>query len=419
MMLQLLILFVDAFLVSVAFLAAFAMRYGLPLPQYNFAPYQDNYIFLTLIYLLVLGFNGVFKKRFASFWDVLRRVTAGLFCSMFLALSLLYVFRVRWLTFPSSIILIQFPVAVLLLFSVNSMILDAFGRIRRIVAILGAGGEQAVHLFNRPRTKVVCLEHAEQLLRCEDIHELVVSRSFRDAQQLNLLIYLLLRLRVAVLFDPGTYGRFLSASGMDSGRLSSLGITLGRKPEWEEFLMRLLDVLGSIALLVVLSPVLATIALLVKMSSPGPVFYRQTRVGKGGKHFTLYKFRTMFHQAEQDTGPVLAAPDDHRVTRVGRWLRKCRLDELPQLVNVIRGDMSLVGPRPERPYFVERHKVLQDIRLAVKPGLTGLAQIRNGYDLHPRHKIKYDYLYIQKRSALLNLYILVNTIPTVLRQTGR
>ena len=126
----------------------------------------------------------------------------------------------------------------------------------------------------------------------------------------------------------------------------------------------------------------------------------------------------MINNAEECLGPVLAAKDDSRVTPIGRVLRRTRLDELPQLFNVLRGEMSLVGPRPERPYFVERHKVLQGIRLAVKPGLTGLAQIRSFYDTKPEHKIKYDYLYIQKRSLLLNLYILLQTVPVIFCKKG-
>ena len=140
-------------------------------------------------------------------------------------------------------------------------------------------------------------------------------------------------------------------------------------------------------------------ALLIKISSPGPVFYRQQRVGKDGRLFILCKFRTMIADAEKHVGPVLATKDDARVTPVGRVLRRTRIDELPQTYNVLRGDMSLVGPRPERPFFVERHKALQGVRLAVKPGLTGLAQVRSYYDLKPTHKVKYDILYIQKRSV--------------------
>jgi len=132
----------------------------------------------------------------------------------------------------------------------------------------------------------------------------------------------------------------------------------------------------------------------------------------------LYKFRSMINGAERHVGPVWAAKDDDRVTAIGKMMRKMRIDELPQLFNVLRGDMSLVGPRPERPFFIERHRALQGVRLAVKPGITGLAQIRAFYDLKPEHKIKYDYLYIQKRSVLLNLSILLKTIPVVIRKTG-
>jgi len=126
----------------------------------------------------------------------------------------------------------------------------------------------------------------------------------------------------------------------------------------------------------------------------------------------------MIDDAEKHVGPVLATRDDDRVTPVGRILRRMRIDELPQIYNVLRGDMSLVGPRPERPFFVERHKALQGVRLAVKPGLTGLAQVRSFYDLKPAHKVKYDYLYIQKRSLFLNIRILLQTIPALFTKKG-
>ncbi|MCL5279174.1 MAG: sugar transferase [Planctomycetes bacterium] len=185
-----------------------------------------------------------------------------------------------------------------------------------------------------------------------------------------------------------------------------------------EFLIRLLDIVGSLVMLVVALPVMVVAGVLIKMTSAGPVFYKQERVGQGGRLFTLYKFRTMIDNAEKHMGPVWAAPDDDRVTPVGRILRRMHLDELPQLLNTLRGDMSLVGPRPERPFFVERHQALQGVRLAVKPGLTGLAQVRSYYDLKPAHKVKYDYLYIQNRCLLLNLYILLQTIPAVFAKKG-
>ncbi len=185
-----------------------------------------------------------------------------------------------------------------------------------------------------------------------------------------------------------------------------------------ELLIRLFDVVGSLIILICAMPVMIMAGLLIRLTSRGPILYRQERVGRGGKIFTLYKFRTMINDAEKYLGPVLAARDDERVTAMGRILRRTRLDELPQLYNVLRGDMSLVGPRPERPYFVARDKALQGARLAVRPGLTGLAQVRSFYDLKPAHKVRYDYLYIQNRSLLLNVYILLRTVPTLFAKKG-
>jgi len=191
-----------------------------------------------------------------------------------------------------------------------------------------------------------------------------------------------------------------------------------RPPQTAESLIRLLDMFGSLAIFLCTFPVMLAITLLIKLTSRGPVLYRQERVGKDGRIFTLYKFRTMIEDAEKHIGPVWAIEGDDRVTPIGRVLRRMRLDELPQLYNILRGEMSLVGPRPERPYFVARHKALQGVRLSVKPGLTGLAQVRSVYDLKPAHKVKYDYLYIQRRSLLLNIYILMHTIPVLLARKG-
>ena len=185
-----------------------------------------------------------------------------------------------------------------------------------------------------------------------------------------------------------------------------------------EFSIRTFDIVTSAAILLAAWPVLLIGALLVKLTSPGAVIYRQPRVGRHHKVFTLYKLRTMTDGAERDTGPVWASAQDRRITPVGRILRSTRIDELPQLFNVLRGDMSLVGPRPERPCFVARFEVLQGTRLAVKPGITGLAQIRGPYDLRPDRKVRYDILYIQNRSIRLNLYVLFQTIPVVFLRKG-
>jgi len=185
-----------------------------------------------------------------------------------------------------------------------------------------------------------------------------------------------------------------------------------------EALIRGLDIAGSVIMLVLAAPLMVLAAVIVKVSSLGPVLYKQRRVGKSGKIFTLYKFRTMVNHAEKVWGFIPATQDDERVTPIGKFLRRTRLDELPQLLNVLKGEMSLVGPRPENIYRVNMHAPLRGARLLVKPGITGLAQIRAFYDLKPEHKLKYDSLYIQNRSFLLNLYILLQTVPVIFLKRG-
>jgi exopolysaccharide biosynthesis polyprenyl glycosylphosphotransferase len=174
-------------------------------------------------------------------------------------------------------------------------------------------------------------------------------------------------------------------------------------------------------LFVVLLPLMALVALAVGVTSRGGVVYRQERVGKDGHPFTMLKFRTMRVGAELRTGPVLATENDPRVTWLGRWLRALRLDELPQLWNVLRGDMSFVGPRPERPEFVQSYE--QEIdgyveRLRVRPGLTGYAQVNGEYHTSPATKLKYDLAYIHNRSFWLDCRILSETLKVMLTRRG-
>jgi len=181
-------------------------------------------------------------------------------------------------------------------------------------------------------------------------------------------------------------------------------------------LKRALDlVIGCIAFIFAV-PIMAVIAVIIKLDSPGPVIYRQERVTKGGRPFVLYKFRTMVQDAEAASGPVFAVEEDQRATKVGRILRLSRLDELPQLINVVKGDMSLVGPRPERPFFVEqfsREITGYDNRHRIKPGITGIAQIAGKYNTGPREKLVFDLLYAKKNNILVDLQILFNTVKVL------
>lgn len=194
---------------------------------------------------------------------------------------------------------------------------------------------------------------------------------------------------------------------------------------WEQRVKRLLDIIISLIALVALLPVFILTALLIQLNSSGPVFFRQKRVGRNGKIFSLYKFRTMIKDAEKMTGPVWAEERDPRVTFVGKILRRMRIDEFPQLINVLNGDMSLVGPRPERPYFVDRLRRQMPFytrRLKVKPGITGWAQVKAGYDTSiedVKKKLEYDLFYIENISLRMDLKIILTTLYVMLRGKGQ
>jgi exopolysaccharide biosynthesis polyprenyl glycosylphosphotransferase len=180
----------------------------------------------------------------------------------------------------------------------------------------------------------------------------------------------------------------------------------------------------ALVALAVLTPLIVIIAVIVKLTSPGPAFYRQTRVGFNGEHFTLYKFRSMSANAEEQTGPAWATKDDPRITPVGRWLRKLRIDELPQLFNVLRGEMSIVGPRPERPEFVavlEEKIPYYRLRHSVKPGITGWAQINHKYGDTIEDtiiKLEFDLYYIKNMAFSLDAFIIFHTAKTMLLARG-
>jgi len=212
---------------------------------------------------------------------------------------------------------------------------------------------------------------------------------------------------------------------------------------WPERVYRTLDIVIATAALLALSPLIFLVAIVIRVDSPGPVVYRQLRIGLdrrqfarttshngkrvvdlGGRPFMIHKFRTMRVDAEHTTGPVWASKDDMRTTRVGRFLRSYRLDEIPQFWDVLRGDMSVVGPRPERPNFVgklRREIAEYSLRQRVRPGITGWAQVNQGYDQtvdDVRTKLEYDLEYVRRKSFWFDMRIMLRTLPVMLAREG-
>lgn len=247
----------------------------------------------------------------------------------------------------------------------------------------------------------------------------------RGRLEMNQLLQM--KLETGVNFDhlASVYEEYTGKIAVENLRPSWLIFSSGFRKSWRsQAIKRALDVIVALVAMVLCLPLMVVVAIAIKLTSRGPVFYQQERVGQHGKAFTIFKFRSMREDAETRTGAVWATQGDARVTAVGRLLRRFRLDELPQLWNVIRADMSLVGPRPERPVFVKQ--LIEQIpfygqRHVAKPGLTGWAQVRYTYGAtveDAMEKLQYDLFYLKNMSLALDLYIMLKTAKTVLLGRG-
>ena len=219
---------------------------------------------------------------------------------------------------------------------------------------------------------------------------------------------------------PELYEIFIGTVDAIVGDVPLMEITRSTVPRYYAAAKRTLDLVGSVLLFVLVSPILLVAAVAIVATDGFPIVYSQQRSGRHLKPFPVYKMRTMVKDAEKLSGAVLAEEDDPRVTRVGRFLRKTRIDELPQLFNIIAGDMSFIGPRPERPVFVNEY--CDEIpgyreRFNVKPGVTGLAQVSGGYATTPERKLKYDLIYMYHQNLAMDIQIVAETLRVVL--TGR
>ena len=202
--------------------------------------------------------------------------------------------------------------------------------------------------------------------------------------------------------------------------IQGIDYSLVKESKFYDFYQRTVDVILSLIGLIVGLPLILIFGLLIKLEDKGPMTYKQERVGKDGKVFYIYKLRSMRTDAEK-FGAQWATKNDPRITKVGNFIRKTRIDELPQLFNILRGDMSIIGPRPERPSFtIEFNKDIPGFinRLAVRPGLTGWAQVNGGYEMTPEEKLKADIYYMKHRSFFMDMNILLKTVKVVFTGEG-
>ena len=421
------------------------------LPAYNFDAFLTLSPLIVLAYVVGAWVYGLYDpERADTGWAVVRSAAAATFLGTVLTLALAYLGGPLTRALPRPVPIIAWFTVFALLVTWRTLFLR-FGNVRwpeQRVLIVGTGAtsvELAEEVTQRakwgwrvtglvdPSLETCGVESREAggfpVLGCAaDIAAIATKHRANRVIVVSpvalreLVESLVMADEVSVRVDvvPELYEIFIGTVDAIVGDVPLMEITRSTVPRYYAAAKRVIDVIGAAVLLVVLSPILLVAALGIVFTDGWPIVFSQERSGRHMKPFDVYKLRTMVKDAEKLSGPVLAEEDDPRITRVGRFLRKTRIDELPQLFNILVGDMSFVGPRPERPYFVEQF--IDEIpgyreRFNVKPGATGLAQVSGGYATTPERKLKYDLIYMYHQNLAMDIQIVAETLRVVL--TGR
>lgn len=438
---QILILCLDLIAINAAIVLSFLLRFLGKLPKYNFQAYLDLAAYITIIFASIYYIHDLYDvDRHFDWSGTVARVVQANLLGILTVLALSFAFRA--FSFPRLVFLISYFVITLLVLIARLLVTKFFAlelpKERVLVASTAEYLKRLVDEVNqRKRLGLILAGKLELNLKEEPVegiaHKIVKKALDVGADRIILacerslpgLVFNIaenmpkgIRLQVV----PGVYEALFGRINFETlSDIPLVDVVMPPDTAWAKFGKRVLDIVFSLISLILLSPLLIITAFIIKLTSKGPVFYLQKRVGLNGAEFNCIKFRTMVKDAELYSGPVLAEQNDPRITRVGRFLRKYRIDEIPQLFNILRGEMSLIGPRPERPEFVrvyEKEIPLYKYRHLVRPGITGLAQIYGKYDTDPENKLKYDLIYILNLSFNLDMFILLRTVNVVLTGKG-
>lgn len=467
--------FFDVLAINAAFAATFWLRYKSNIfpetynPSLSFAEYLIPCIILTAAWIILFFLTGLYRdwykeSRLDEFFVVTRTVLFGIFI-LFLLISAdeIILFaktgnRPILLTRTQFSMLFTYGISMLLFATVNRFAMHTLlvwlfskGIWINNVVIIGASesGEKLAREITRyPQLgyKVIGFVDDDgrkkgtecanlpvfgtysiipEIIKKRYVKGIIISRVSASPNEILRILNYCLDRNVTIYMVP-------SLMEIISGQLKThqiFGVPLivllqDHMPTWQAQIKRILDIFASLIILIVGAPIWLIVGLLIRITSPGSIIFAQERIGQNGKPFTMIKFRSMYKDAEKMTGPKWATEDDPRITPLGNILRKARLDEIPQFINVLKGEMSLVGPRPERAYFIEKLK--QEIpwyiqRIKMKPGITGWAQVKHKYDAtidDVKQKVMYDLYYFENMSLVLDLKILVRTILVVLTGKG-
>lgn len=459
---------VDAVLINIAIAIAWYIRYELewtvPLGEgFYFAPYTAYVPLAVVLTILAIGIFRIeglyFPARGRSFLDEAYTLINGTTTATLLIMAI--TFFVRPLVY-SRAVYVYTALLIVSLLAIARMVkraLIARLRARGIgvdrVLIVGAGEVGRALMRNivaQPDLAYQVIgfvdDHYERghtdigrfkalgetqnlpvLLQELLVEEVIVTLPWTARDKIISIMELCQRYGVSAKVVPDLFQLSLSRVAMDAvGGVPLLGVREPKIGTWNAIIKRAIDICGSLVLLTLVSPVMAVTAVLIKVDSPGPVIFRQKRIGRCGRPFVTYKFRTMREGAEEEQeelnelneadGPLFKIKNDPRHTRLGRWLRRMSIDELPQLFNVVRGEMSLVGPRPPMMCEVSHYQDWHKQRLEVSPGVTGLWQVSGRSELAFDEMCMLDIYYIENWSPWLDVWILLRTVPTVLFARG-
>lgn len=353
----------DVLLFNVSVMIAFYLRFGSAIPPRNFETYERSAIYISLLFMLVNFLLGAYVYYNRRVSDIIFITVLGQLMTI-LGLTMI-TFIGRLFAFPRSVLALSFLTSVLILTLWRVFIFYMYLRFTddQHVAIVAPVGELPAVIRNFNSTKnnkhrVTYVITNHYVHNVSDIMDKVdifyLTKGIGDSDRREIIDEILKHGKHIML--PSTFDNILMLRPnlMNFEDESVMGITDFRLSPEKAFTKRAFDIITALLMLVLASPFMLITALLVRLTSPGPIIYKQLRITKNQREFEIYKFRTMRNDAEKKSGPMLATANDARVTSVGKYLRKLRLDELPQIFNVLKGDMSIVGPRPERPFFVNQ-----------------------------------------------------------------
>jgi exopolysaccharide biosynthesis polyprenyl glycosylphosphotransferase len=437
----------DALLVNAGIVVAFFVRFGGHLPAFNFAPYVALSPLITVLYLAGGYIFGLYEpERTEGTWELVRAAFQAVTLGFVLTVAVAFFAGPNFFSFSRLALLFAWLVQFLLLVGWRVTVLRFTSVLwpEQRILIVGTSevavelateleqragwGYRVVGLVRRaePEAEVASTfpvlgtaHDVGAIVEREDIDRVIIASPIAHRELIEEMA-LSNEFDVRVEVVPELYEIFIGTVDSTVSDIPLMELTRPAAPGWYLSTKRLLDIATSLVCLILLSPLLLLVMAAMLVTMGWPIFFTQERVGRAGRPFSVVKFRTMVNNAEALSGPVLAEEDDPRITPLGKFMRSTRIDEIPQLLNILAGQMSWVGPRPERPFFVEQY--VKEIpgyreRFKVKPGVTGLAQVSGGYATTPERKLKFDLIYMYHQNLLMDLQILVETVRVVL--TGR